>query len=98
MERPTEVKEIKIDYICDYVAQKSQADVEWLQNFVTTKITSEETGKSRQPTFIDIRKAFVERYMPELLSKKQSMYTQIAALKFKGQPQEQGEQEPKTEQ
>lgn len=84
MEKPTNIKEINLDYIIAYVQNEGQWAVQWLKELVNKEMPPNKSGKPRKITFIEIRQEFVRRYMPELAppakEKKPSMYDRINDL------------------
>ncbi|MCD7947746.1 MAG: hypothetical protein LUG13_05545 [Oscillospiraceae bacterium] len=84
MEKPNDIKEIKLDYIISYVQDKGQWAVDWLKELVNKEMPPNKNGKPRKITFIEIRNEFVKQFMPELLpppkKKEPSMFDKINNL------------------
>lgn len=84
MKEITDIKEITFDYIVDYVKEKGKADIQWLKELAAKPVPPNKNGKERKISFIEIRKEFVIKYMPDLApqpkEKKPSMYDRIADL------------------
>jgi hypothetical protein len=72
---------MKLENIIDWCKENKQ--VAWLKATAATTYTNED-GSTRKITFFEIKKAFAEKFMPEILPKakvkKPSMYDIIAAL------------------
>lgn len=88
-----EYKDMKLDDIIDWCVANKQT--EWLKEFAATPIITkdkkknvvlDENGmpKTHTPTFIEIKLAFVDKFMPSIAPerkpKKPSMYDRIANL------------------
>ena len=67
MQEITNIKEIKFPYIMEYVKEKGQEDIQWLIDLMKTEVPPNKNGKERTISFIEIRKAFVLKYMPDLM-------------------------------
>ena len=84
MEKPNDIKEIKLEYIINYVKNEGEWAVKWLKEIANKEMPPNKSGKPRQITFIEIRNEFVRRFMPELApqpkEKKPSMYDRINDL------------------
>jgi hypothetical protein len=84
MEKPSNIKEIKVDYVIDYCKEQGQWAVEWLKELANKEVPPNKNGKDRKITFIEIRQEFVKRFMPEMLpqarEKKPSMFDVINNL------------------
>lgn len=77
---PTAVNQIDIDYIIAYCTNEKA--VNWLKE-VAAKTYADKEGKERRYGLFQIRKEFVDKYMPNLrtaTSGKPSLYDRIAAL------------------
>lgn len=77
---PDKVNQIDVDYIMEYC--KANKQVAWLKQTASQKYTSKD-GKERQYGLFQIRKEFVEKFMPELREasgKKETMLDRIMAL------------------
>lgn len=78
----TDIKELKFEMIFEY-CKRNIADLEWLQNTMNPKEPAAEDGKTKKPTFIQLRKAFAEKYMPHLIPEKKepkpTMYELVSA-------------------
>ena len=74
-------KEMNIDDIIDYCVKHNQVD--WLKR-TSRRTVKGKDGKARKITFIEIKLAFVEEFMPDIKPKakpkKPSMYDRIEAL------------------
>lgn len=81
------IKEINFDYIEEYVQEKGEKDKQWLVDLWETEVPPDKNGKKRHISFIEIRNAFVDKYMPELKPKAKpkapTMQDRIAKLKAK---------------
>ena len=86
-EKITNIKEINYDYIEEYVQQKGKDDIKWLIDLMETEVPPDKNGKKRHISFIEIRNAFVDKYMPEIKPKAKpkqpTMQDRIAKLKAK---------------
>lgn len=84
MEKPSNIKEINLEYIISYVQNEGNWAIEWLKEVVNREMPPNKKGKPRKVTFIEIRNEFVRRFMPELMppakEKKPSMYDRINDL------------------
>ena len=85
MKQINNIKEIDFPYIKEYVTEKGKADIEWLIELFDKKVPPDKNGKERSISFIEVRKEFVLKYMPELMpepkKKNPTMYDEIKALK-----------------
>ena len=77
-----EYNKITLDNIINYCQKNNE--VAWLKEEVAKTIVTEE-GKERKVTFIELKRAFVLKFMPEIAPKaaapkKPSMYERIASL------------------
>ena len=83
----TNIKEIDFDYIEEYVTEKGKEDERWLVELWEKGVLSDKNGKKRDMSFIELRNAFVDKYMPELKPKAKpkapTMKDRIAKLKAK---------------
>lgn len=74
-------KSMKIDDIIDWC--KANKQVDWLKNEAAKTFPTAE-GKTRNITFIELKLAFVHKFMPEIApkakEKKPTMYELIAQL------------------
>ena len=74
-------KTMKIDDIIKWCKDNNQ--VEWLKEIASKTFTNDE-GKERRISFIEIKNAFATKFMPEIMpekkDKKPSMYELIASL------------------
>ena len=72
---------MKIDDIISWCKENEQTA--WLKK-EATKTYPTSNGKKRKVTFIELKKAFAEKFMPEILpvakEKKPTMFDKIAAL------------------
>ena len=84
MEKPNNIKEIKLDYIIFHVQSEGDWAVQWLKELVNREMPPNKNGRPRKITFIEIRGEFVKRFMPELApqarEKKPSMFEIINNL------------------
>ena len=67
MQEITNIKEIKFPYIMEYVKEQGQDDIQWLVDLMKRDVPPDKNGKERTISFIEIRKEFVLKYMPELM-------------------------------
>lgn len=74
-------KKMNIDDIINWC--KANNEVEWLKKEAAKKIKNED-GKERSITFIEIKRDFAAKFMPEIMPKAKektiSMFDKIAAL------------------
>lgn len=74
---------MKIEDIIAYCQEQGPEAVAWLKETAAKTYTNEE-GKERRISFIEIKIEFVKKFMPEIApkagSKKPSMYDIIASL------------------
>ena len=72
---------INSDYIIDWCVKNGE--VAWLKATAAKKFPTED-GKERSISFVELKLAFVEKFMPEIApqkkEKKPSMFDRIAAL------------------
>ena len=61
----TNIKQLHFEYIFDYIEQLEDEDVDWLDDLIQS-VETDKNGVERPLSFISIRKAFVEKYMPHL--------------------------------
>ena len=66
MKEPTTVKEVKFEYIAEYVKEKGKDDIQWLKDLYAKPVPPDKNGKERSISFIEIRGAFIDKYMPHL--------------------------------
>jgi len=82
---PENIKQIDFTYIVDYVQDVGMEAIEWLQDLYQQEVEPNKNGKERKISFIEIRNAFVAKYMPDLMpepkAKKPQMGEVIMALK-----------------
>ena len=87
MKEITNIKEITMDYIMEYVSEKGEEHEQWLLDLYDKEVDPDKNGKERRISFIEIRQEFVEEYMPELKpipkEKKPTMEVKMDALRAK---------------
>lgn len=75
-------KDMKIEDIIAWCQENNQ--VEWLKEVASKTFPTEEEGKVRKISFIELKLEFVRKFMPEIApkaqGKKPSMYDLIANL------------------
>ena len=85
MEEITNLKQITFQYIKEYVTEKGETDIQWLLDTFDTEMPPDKNGKQRRITFIELRKAFAIKYMPELIpppkEKRPTMFDEIEELR-----------------
>ena len=77
------INDITIDVIIAYCQEKKEVD--WLKACASEEVAPDKRGRIRKKSFIEIRKEFVVKFMPEFAPKydhnnKPTMYDKIAAL------------------
>lgn len=77
------INDITIDIIIEYCL--ANKEVEWLKDCVNENVKPDKNGHARRKSFIELRKDFVVKFMPEFAPKyesksKVSMYDRIQAL------------------
>ena len=74
-------KDMRIEDIIEWC--KANKQVDWLKETAAQQFTTKE-GKARNITFIELKLAFVKKFMPEIApkaqAKKPTMYELIAKL------------------
>lgn len=84
MKEITDIKEITLDFIIEYVQAKGQDDVKWLKETYNKPVKPDKNGNERTMSFIELRKEFVIKYFPALApkprEKKLTMKERINAL------------------
>lgn len=82
---PQNLNEVTLDYILSYIEGKGAKEIEWLNQLIDTPVAPNKNGRERRISFMEIRKEFTLRYMPDLApkaqDKKPSMYDRIKALR-----------------
>ena len=72
MDTPKTLKEIKMNFIKEYVMEQGKEDIQWLIDTIETEVDEKDKeGKpiKRNATYIDIRNAFARKYFPDLAPK-----------------------------
>lgn len=84
MVKPTNIKDIDLAYIMDYVSEQGDEAKKWLKDLSHREVKPDKNGRERRISFIEIRKEFAIKYFPELApkpkEKKPSMYDLIDSL------------------
>jgi len=87
MKEINSINELTFPFIEEYVTQKGKADIDWLISVFNKEVPPDKRGKSRRISFIEIRKEFILKYMPELMPerkpKEPTMYERMKALEEK---------------
>lgn len=82
---PESIKQIDFEYIIAYVQDVGLEAIEWLQDLYKQEVEPDKNGKERKISFIEVRNAFVGKYMPDLMperkEKKPTMEERIMSLK-----------------
>ena len=61
------IKDINFPYIMEYVKDKGETDIQWLIDLMKKEVPNDKNDKPRNISFIEIRKDFVLKYMPDLM-------------------------------
>ena len=74
MEDVTDIKEITLPLIYEYIKRQCEDDEDWLIDILEGKILTDKTDKDGNPimrkrTFIEQRNAFTRKYFPDLAPK-----------------------------
>lgn len=81
---PEHIDDICFEYIANFCKAKGADDKAWLKNVGSSMVFSEAKQKETRISFIGIRKAFVQKYFPNLApqakEKKPTMYDIIDSL------------------
>lgn len=84
MKEITDIKEINLAFILEYVKEKGPEDIKWLKDLKNKPVPPDKNGRERKMSFIELRKEFVIKYFPKLApkskEKKLTMWEQIDAL------------------
>jgi len=84
MKEITNEKDVTFDYIAEYVKEKGKDDIQWLKDLYAKPVPPDKNGKKRNISFIEIRIAFIAKYMPHLVAepkpKKPTMRDKLAKL------------------
>ena len=76
------INDITVDIIIAYCQEKGE--VQWLKDCINAQVAPDKNGKNRKKSFIELRKEFVIKFMPEFApkpaEKKPTMYDIINAL------------------
>lgn len=84
MDKPTSITAINWEYIRDYCSEQGQKDIDWLKNAMKTEVPPDKKGRPRKISFIELRKLFIQKYMPEMIPKpkpkKLTMYEEAERL------------------
>ena len=87
MKEINDIKELTYDYIEEYVAAKGKDDIEWLVSHLDKEVKPDKKGNKRRISFIELRKEFILKYIPELMPEKKpkepTMYERMEALRAK---------------
>lgn len=83
-ERSLTLNDITLDYILSYVEEKGEKEIEWLNQLIDTPVPPNKKGRYRRISFMEIRKEFALRFLPEIApkpqEKKPTMYERIKAM------------------
>ena len=84
MKEITDIKEINLAFILEYVKEQGPEDIQWLKDLKNKPVPPDKNGRERKMSFIELRKEFVIKYFPKLAptpkEKKLTMWEQIDAL------------------
>lgn len=76
------INDINLEVIIEYCKEKGEID--WLKSTINEEVAPDKRGRNRKKSFIELRKEFVIKFMPEFAPsgqpKKPSMYDVINAL------------------
>jgi hypothetical protein len=76
------INDINLEVIIEYCKEKGEID--WLKSTINEEVAPDKRGRNRKKSFIELRKEFVIKFMPEFAPmaqpKKPSMYDIINAL------------------
>lgn len=77
------INDITLDVIIEYCKEKGEVD--WLKACINEAVEPDKRGRNRKKSFIELRKEFAVKFMPEFAPKyetknKPSMYDIINAL------------------
>ena len=76
------INDINLEVIIEYCKEKGE--INWLKNTINEEVAPDKRGRNRKKSFIELRKEFVIKFMPEFAPagqpKKPRMYDGINAL------------------
>lgn len=82
MQKLTSIDEVTFEYIVEYCKENSEVD--WLKETMSQPVAPDKRGRERRKSFIELRKEFTLKFMPEIAPKpaapKKTMYDIIAEL------------------